>query len=155
MKILMVCIGNICRSPIAEGVMRHKIQQNNLDWEVDSAAVESYHIGSPPHRHSQTVCKEHGIDISAQKARLFTASDLKTFDKIYVMANDVLVRVKEICGSSFDENKVVLFLEEQFPGERRSVTDPWYGDLDGYYPVYELIDETCDQIIAKYQNSSV
>lgn len=151
----MVCIGNICRSPIAEGVMRHKIQQNHLDWEVDSAAVESYHIGSPPHRHSQAVCKEHGIDISQQKARLFSASDLKAFDKIYVMAEDVLERVKEISGSSLDTNKVVLFLEEQFPGEQRSVTDPWYGDLEGYYPVYNLIEETCEQIISKYRDSSI
>lgn len=149
----MVCLGNICRSPIAEGVMKSLIQANNLNWTVDSAGTESFHVGEPPHKFSQKVCQSHGIDISKQRARQFVAEDFKLFDSIYCMSSDVLDLVKYQAGSAFDENQVKLFLNELFPGEDRSVPDPWYGEEHDYVTVYDLINKTCERIIAKYKSS--
>lgn len=150
MKILMVCIGNICRSPIAEGVMQKLIQEHKLDWFVDSAAIASYHIGSAPHISSQKVCLEHGIDISTQKARLFNQEDLQRFDKIYAMEESVFMHIKKASGAEFDAEKIKLFLNELNPGSNASVPDPWYGDEKGYYPVFDLIESTCKKIVARY-----
>ncbi|OSZ81903.1 protein-tyrosine-phosphatase [Chitinophagaceae bacterium IBVUCB1] len=147
----MVCLGNICRSPIAEGLMQRKIETNGLDWKVDSAGTESYHIGEPPHRYSQKVCLANGIDISKQRARKFTKNDFDQFDKIYAMAADVYDEIKHIGGHGTDMGKVALFVNELHPDSNQSVPDPWYGDEDGYLPVYELIDQTCNAIIEKYK----
>src|SRR6218665_1035717 len=106
MRILMVCLGNICRSPIAEGVMRNIALLNNLNWQIASAGTENYHIGEPPHSYSQKVCQKHGIDISQQRARKFVASDFEQFDKIYAMSQDVLAEIKYQAGSAFDEGKI-------------------------------------------------
>jgi protein-tyrosine phosphatase len=149
MKILMVCLGNICRSPIAEGIMQSLSEKQNLGWQIDSAGTESFHIGEPPHPHSQKVCLEQGIDISKQRAAKFYHSAMENYDKIYAMAEDVLQEIKEISGSKFDENKVELFLQALYPNERRSVTDPWYGGLEGYYEVYEEIRKGCEAIVNK------
>lgn len=146
----MVCLGNICRSPIAEGVMRHKAEMNGLDWVVDSAGTESYHIGEAPHRHSQAVCKANGIDISGQCARKFVAADFDSYDKIYAMAEDVYREIQRIGGRHADMTKVDLFLNELEPGSNASVPDPWYGNEDGYKPVYDMISKTCDNIIRVY-----
>lgn len=152
MKILMVCLGNICRSPIAEGVLAHKAKQLGLDWVVDSAGTESYHVGEPPHRYSQKVCLNKGIDISAQRARRFTAKDFDRYDKIYAMAADVLEEIRKIGGRHADMSKASLFLNELEDNCDASVPDPWYGDESGYLPVYEMIEKTCDAIIEKYAN---
>jgi protein-tyrosine phosphatase len=152
MRILMVCLGNICRSPIAEGVLQYKADINGLNWQVDSAGTESYHIGEAPHRHSQKICMVHGIDISAQRARKFQKSDMEQYDRIYAMAADVLDEIKRIAGTKTDIDKVSLFLNELHPGSNASVPDPWYGDEDGYLPVYQMIDKACDAIIEKYKN---
>jgi len=152
MKILMVCLGNICRSPIAEGIMDALIQRNYLPWEVDSAGTESYHIGSAPHEYSQKTCLKSNIDISKQTARKFEKSDLQRFDKIYAMAADVLEAIKHISGTDFNEEKVSLFLNELYPGSNRSVPDPWYGEEDGYAEVYDLIERTCERIVEKYRH---
>lgn len=151
MRILMVCLGNICRSPIAEGVMKHKIKEHGLNWEVDSAGTESYHIGEAPHRFSQKICLQHGIDISMQRARKFVAEDFNRYDKIYAMAQDVYNEIEHIAGRSPDKSKLEIFLNEIEPGSNRSVPDPWYGTEEGYTFVYELIDRTCKEIINKYK----
>lgn len=150
----MVCLGNICRSPIAEGVMRTLIARNNLDWVVASAGTESYHIGEPPHKYSQKICQKNGIDISQQRARKFVAADLENFDLIYAMADDVQTAIKHLAGSAFDARKVMLFLEERYPGSRRSVPDPWYGPEDGYTEVFDMIWDTCGVILEKYKTSA-
>ena len=120
MKILMVCLGNICRSPLAEGVLKHKAQQARLQWTVDSAGTNGYHIGEAPHRLSQKVAKLNGIDICEQKARQFVAADFDRYDKIYAMADDVLDDMRHIAGKKFDPAKAILFLNELYPGENRS-----------------------------------
>lgn len=136
---------------MAEGILRHLIQQEKgATWTVDSAAMVSYHIDHPPHPSSQKVCKEHGIDISGQRARLFKKADMKQFDKIYAMSTDVLQMIKELCGKKFDANKTSLFLNELHPGKNESVPDPWFGSEKDYYPVYDLIEETCIKIVKKY-----
>lgn len=151
MRILMVCLGNICRSPIAEGVMQAKVRESGLNWHIDSAGTESYHIGEAPHRYSQKICLAHGIDISSQKARKFTKEDIGRFDKIYAMATDVYEEIKRIAGTKADISKVSLFLDELHPGSHASVPDPWYGAEDGYLPVYRMIDEACEAILEKYR----
>ncbi len=150
MRILMVCLGNICRSPIAEGVLQHKAQKRGLEWHINSAGTESYHIGEAPHRFSQKICLHHGIDISMQRARKFTRDDLGKYDIIYALATDVMDEIKRIAGHKTDISKVSLFLEELYPGSNESVPDPWYGTEEGYLPVYQMIDEVCDVIIEKY-----
>ena len=150
MKILMVCLGNICRSPIAEGVLRKKVEEHGLDWQVDSAGTESYHIGSLPHKHSQEICRQHGIDITDQRARQFDKTDLNKYDKIYALAEDVLEEIQYKAAGA-DMSNVSLFLNELNPGENASVPDPYYGGADGYIFVYDIINQTCDAIINKYK----
>lgn len=147
----MVCLGNICRSPMAEGIMRYKIDQNGLGWEVRSAGTESYHIGEAPHLTAQRVCRVHGIDISGQRATRFTAQDFHQYDKIYAMAGDVLQEMKYIAGSSYDGTKALLFLNELRPGGNQSVPDPYYGTEEDFNIAYDLIERTCDVIIEKYR----
>lgn len=151
MRVLMVCLGNICRSPIAEGVLRHIAKVQNLDWVIDSAGTESYHIGESPHIYSQKICQKHQIDISGQKARLFQPEDLQRFDKIYALSTDVLDIIKHRIGLLYEEQKVGLFLNELYPGQDKSVTDPWYGPEEGYADVFNIIEKTCYKIVERYR----
>src|SRR6476469_4341598 len=150
MKILMVCLGNICRSPLAEGILAHKAKEAGLHWTVDSAGTNGYHIGEAPHHLSQKVARLNGIDICAQRARQFVKEDFDRYDKIYAMAADVMDDIKSIAKNKWDEEKVDLFLNELHPAENRSVPDPWYGTEPGFHEVYQIIDEVCDTIIKKY-----
>lgn len=143
----MVCLGNICRSPLAEGVLKHKAKEAGLDWTVESAGTNSYHTGEPPHTLSQKVAKLNGIDICGQRARRFVKEDFDRYDKIYAMADDVLDEMKRIAREKYNPEKADLFLNELHPGENRSVPDPWYGTEPGYHDVYKLIDQTADRIV--------
>ena len=150
MKILMVCLGNICRSPLAEGVMKHKIKEAGLNWEVDSAGTAHYHVGEPPHILSQKIASSNGIDICDQKCRQFVKEDMHRFDKIYVMDHQNLTNVKRIAGKEWDETKVQLLMNEVYPSRDLSIPDPWYGEEKDYHYVYSMIEEACDAIIEKY-----
>ena len=150
MKILMVCLGNICRSPLAEGILQYKALQAGLDWQVDSAGTNGYHVGEAPHPLSQKVARLNGIDICEQRARRFVKEDLERYDKIYAMADDVIDDIRRITKQRFDESKVELFLNELYPGKNASVPDPWYGPEPGYHEVFKLIELACDKIIEKY-----
>jgi protein-tyrosine phosphatase len=150
MKILMVCLGNICRSPLAEGILRHKASKAGLKWEVKSAGTNGYHVGEPPHKLSQKVASLNGIDICHQRARNFSAADFKQYDKIYAMANDVIEEMKWIAKGKYDASKVDLLLNELYPGKNMDVPDPWYGPEPGYHDVYKMIDEACERIVEKY-----
>jgi protein-tyrosine phosphatase len=150
MKILMVCLGNICRSPLAEGILQKKAKEAGLNWTIESAGTNSYHIGQPPHHLSQKVARKNGVDISCQKARKFTEDDFDRYDKIYAMATDVAEDIRRMSGARFDKNKLDLFLNEVTPGKNQDVPDPWYGEEDGYHDVYELIEKTCDAILENY-----
>lgn len=151
MKILMVCLGNICRSPIAEGILDNKAKQLGLDWQIDSAGTNGYHIGEAPHRFSQKICLQHGIDISRQRARRFTIKDFEEYDMIYALALDVYREIEKIGSRQAQMNKVRLFLSELQEGITESVPDPWYGDESGYLPVFDIIEQTCTRIIERYR----
>jgi protein-tyrosine phosphatase len=150
MKILMVCLGNICRSPLAEGVLKHKAKIAGLNWQIDSAGTNGYHVGEAPHHLSQKVAQLNGIDICEQRARKFVKEDFDHYDKIYAMADDVVDDIKRIAKDKYNPEKVDLFLNELRPGKNLSVPDPWYGPEPGYHEVYKLIEQTCDAIVKRY-----
>jgi protein-tyrosine phosphatase len=150
MKILMVCLGNICRSPMAHGILQHVIDEKKLDWQVDSAGTNGYHNGEPPHRFSIKECKKNGIDISNQISRRFTVADFENYDRIYVMANDVYNDVLQLAKNASQMQKVSIFLNELYADENKDVIDPWYGDEAGYEPVYDEIYKCCEAIVNKY-----
>ncbi|WP_240743246.1 low molecular weight protein-tyrosine-phosphatase [Ilyomonas limi] len=150
MKVLMVCLGNICRSPLAEGILKYKAKNAGLNWIVESAGTGGYHTGEPPHRLSQKVAKLNGVDICDQRARLYKRNFIQEYDKIYVMDSENYNEIKRISGNLWDPSKVDLLLNELYPGENRNVQDPWYGAEPGYHEVYHLIDKACDNIIQKY-----
>jgi protein-tyrosine phosphatase len=154
MKILMVCLGNICRSPLAEGILQQKAFEAGLAWSVESAGTNSYHTGEPPHPLSQKVARLNGIDISTQRARRFAAADFDSYDKIYALAGDVLDDMKRIAKNKFDAGKADLLMNEQFPGKNLDVPDPYYGTEPGYHEVYKMISEVCDRIVEKYSVNS-
>ena len=151
----MVCLGNICRSPLAEGVLQHKAIQAGLNWRVESAGTNRYHTGEPPHLLSQKVASQHGIDISNQRARSFCIDDFDNFDIIYALANDVKDEMRTIALHKFDESKVKLLMNEILPGKDLDVPDPWYGPERGYHEVFNLIEKACDAIINKYSIHNV
>lgn len=149
MKVLMVCLGNICRSPLAEGILQQKVIEAGLKWEVDSAGTGHYHIGEPPHPLSQKVAKLNGIDISTQRCRQFEAADMERFDLIYVMDHDNFREVKRISGEKWNESKTELILNE-VNNSNDAVPDPWYGTEKDYHHVFDLLSAACENIILKY-----
>lgn len=149
MKILMVCLGNICRSPLAEGILRHKAMAAGLDWEIDSAGTAGYHVGEQPHKLSQKIALLNGVDISGQQCRQFRAKDLEVYDKIFVMDLENFAEVKRISAGSWDESKVSLVLNPLYPGQNKEVPDPWYGTEKDYHLVWEMLSEVCEEIVRR------
>ncbi|NCI47467.1 low molecular weight protein-tyrosine-phosphatase [Sediminibacterium soli] len=147
MRLLMVCLGNICRSPLAEGIMKNRAAAAGLDWEIDSAGTGGYHIGEAPHVLSQKVAMCNGIDISAQQCRQFRKEDIDRFDRILVMDLDNYLEVKRISGNNWAEDKVSLLLDTLYPGEKKEVPDPWYGTEKDYHLVFDMIDRACGKLI--------
>jgi protein-tyrosine phosphatase len=154
MKVLMVCHGNICRSPLAEGILKHKLLAAGLDWEVDSAGTSNYHEGEAPHVLSQKVAAGHGIDISGQVCRRFVKEDILRFDKIYAMDSEVYNDIRRLSGDVWNASKTDLLMNEVEPGRNIDVPDPWYGAEDGYHVVFDMISLACDSIIEKSTNPS-
>jgi protein-tyrosine phosphatase len=150
MKILMVCLGNICRSPLAEGILQDKAFKAGLTWSVESAGTNSYHIGEPPHPLSQKIARINGIDISNQRKRQFTAADFEIYNKIYALAEDVMDDIRQIAWKKFDATKIDLLMNELYPGKNMDVPDPYYGSETDYHKAYKMIDEACNVIIEKY-----
>ncbi|WP_447639790.1 MULTISPECIES: low molecular weight protein-tyrosine-phosphatase [Chitinophagaceae] len=149
MKILMVCLGNICRSPLAEGILRQKLQSAGLNVDVDSAGTGGWHVGEAPHKLSQNVAMRHNIDISGLRGRKFTAADMHDFDKIYVMDSENYNDVRFIAGKDWDENKVDLILNRIEPGKNKSVPDPWFDNTHAAFEnVYQMLNQACDSIVA-------
>ncbi len=147
MNILMVCLGNICRSPMAQGIMEQKLKKHDLNNTfVDSAGTAAYHVGEKPDPRSVDIAKKHGIDITQQRARQFTVEDFKKFDKIYVMDSSNLSDVSALADGKDDLQKVELILNTVFPGEDAAVPDPYYGGKDGFENVYQLLDSACEKI---------
>ena len=134
----MVCLGNICRSPLAEGLLKSKLSPNH--FYIESAATASFHIGKSPDYRSIKVAADHGIDISLQKARAFKLEDFNLFDKIYVMDRNNLKIIKQLAETPEQRDKVSLILENE------EVPDPYYGDESNFKIVFELLNEACEKI---------
>jgi protein-tyrosine phosphatase len=143
----MVCLGNICRSPLAEGILQQRAWEAGLNWSVESAGTNGIHTGEPPHRLSQKVARLNGIDISQQRSRRFSAADFDNFDLIFAMASDVMTDMKRIAGKAYREDKVDLLLNVLHPGKGLDVPDPWYGAEPGYHEVFRLINEACIMLV--------
>ena len=146
----MVCLGNICRSPLAEGILQDKINKIGLNWMVDSAGTAGHHVGEAPHHLSQKVSKQNGIDISHQQCRKFVREDIIRFDKIFVMDMSNYNDVEKICGAEWNKTKVDLLLNLSHPNENKNVPDPWYGKEDGYHKVFKMINEACEKLIENF-----
>ncbi|MBX9734672.1 MAG: low molecular weight phosphotyrosine protein phosphatase [Chitinophagaceae bacterium] len=143
----MVCLGNICRSPLAEGVLQTLAKKRGLNWEIASAGTAGYHIGEAPHVLSQKVAKVNGIDISEQRCRKFSTHDFVYYDQILVMDQQNLAEVLSLAPNPNAASKVSLLLDTLYPGENREVPDPWYGEEDGYHNVFALITRACEAFL--------
>jgi len=140
MKILMVCLGNICRSPLAHGVMQHLIEEEGLDWEIDSAGTGDWHVGQQPDKRSIAVAKKYGVDITYQRAQWFQSDFFERYDHIYVMDNNNFKDVTALAKRDEDRAKVRMFLQEDI------VPDPYY-DESQFEPVYHMIEKRCRDLI--------
>lgn len=147
MKILMVCLGNICRSPLAEGILQQRAWEAGLPWTVESAGTNGYHTGEAPHHLSQKVARLNGIDISRQRSRKFRPEDFEQFDMIYAMAEDVVADMRRIAGPRFRPEKVDLLMNILHPGQDLDVPDPWYGAEPGYHEVFHMINQACTILV--------
>jgi protein-tyrosine phosphatase len=146
-KVLMVCLGNICRSPLAEGILQSKLPRQ--DYIIDSAGTANYHIGTAPDKRSIVTAKKFGIDISQQKCRQLSKSDFETFDYIYVMDNSNYKNVIAIAPNEVSKQKVKLILNELEQIGNLEVPDPYYGEMEDFEHVFHLLDEACTLIANK------
>jgi protein-tyrosine phosphatase len=146
MKILMVCLGNICRSPLAEGILRSKLP----NIIIDSAGTAAYHVGNSPDIRSIEIAEKYNIDLTNQRARQFNSHDFNNFDKIYAMDSDNYSKIISLAKNQKEINKVDLILNETFPKQFRSVPDPYYGGEQGFENIFLLINNACDIIAEKY-----
>lgn len=144
-KILMVCLGNICRSPLAEGILKSKVNPDH--FEVDSAGTGHWHVGEQPDPRSIAVGKKFGIDITAQRARQFKPVDFDRFDIIYVMDASNYKNVTALATTDTAKKKVKRLLEENPTSPVKDVPDPYYGGDDGFENVFYLIDDACNEIV--------
>lgn len=150
MKFLMVCLGNICRSPLAEGILRDKIKKEALNWEVDSAGTSGYHDGELPDKRSIAIAKEHGLDITDQRSRKLTKQDLDNFDIIYVMDSSNYNDVMNLCETTTQKSKVRLIMNMVMPERNVAVPDPYWED-SGFKKVYLMLDEAGAAIVKNYR----
>lgn len=148
----MVCLGNICRSPLAQGILEKKAEQAGLDIEVDSAATSDYHIGDKPDPRSISKAAEYGIDITKQRGRQIQQSDFKTFDRIFAMDTSNYNNIVALTNKPEEVEKVELILNLSQENSNMSVPDPYYGGEDGFENVYRLLDAACDILIKDLQN---
>jgi protein-tyrosine phosphatase len=149
MRILMVCLGNICRSPLAEGILKHKLKAKNIEAFVDSAGTGGYHIDALPDERSIAIAKKYDIDITDQRARKLRSVDFTDFDLIFAMDTYNYQDLKKMTKDG-EEVKVKMILNESHPGKNMSVPDPYYGGKDGFENVYQMLNLACDKILENY-----
>lgn len=142
----MVCLGNICRSPLAEGILKSKVDPNKV--QVDSAGTGGWHVGELPDPRSIAIAKQKGLDITDQRGRKFSTYDFETYDYIFVMDNSNHKDVLRLANNEEDKAKVKLILNEIFPNENVDVPDPYYGGDQGFENVFNMLDEACEKIVS-------
>lgn len=147
MKVLMVCLGNICRSPIAEGILQYRISTENLNITVDSAGTSNYHIDEAPDPRATAVAKKNGIDISTLRGRQFVVEDFDLFDLIFVMDYSNYENVIRLANTEADKEKVKFILNQIYPNENQSVPDPYFGGDDGFDDVFKMLDASITNFI--------
>ncbi len=152
MKILMVCLGNICRSPLAEGLLKHKFRNSKLDVQVDSCGFEYDHLGCQPDYRAIEIAAINDIDITAKKARLFTPANFDIYDKILVMDNNNFRMVASKARTNDDLKKVDLIMNVVEPGSNKQVPDPYYGRRDHFVETFEMLDVATDKIVQLIKN---
>jgi protein-tyrosine phosphatase len=140
----MVCLGNICRSPLAEGILKSKVDTSKII--VESAGTGGWHVGELPDPRSIAIAKKFGLDITDQRGRKFSTYDFETYDHIFVMDNTNYYDVVQLAKDEIEKQKVQLILNEIFPGENVDVPDPYSGGDNGFENVYKMLDEACDKI---------
>jgi protein-tyrosine phosphatase len=145
-KILMVCLGNICRSPLAEGIMLKLISENNINMRVDSAGTSDYHIDEAPDKRTITNAAKHDVDLKPLKARQFKASDFEKFDKIYVMDNSNMANVLALATTEEQKAKVDLLLNASKPGMNLEIPDPYFGGEQGFEDVFQMVYKACQHV---------
>lgn len=145
MKILMVCLGNICRSPIAHGIMESKIKKLNLNWTVDSAGTSGWHVGEQPDKRAIATCKAKGLNIVHQKSRKITKGDIEYYDVIFAMDANNYNDILRLCQSDEQKAKVKLMTDYLYPGRNTPIPDPYYDDR--FEEVYTLIDLATDSFL--------
>ncbi|MBA2611106.1 MAG: low molecular weight phosphotyrosine protein phosphatase [Bacteroidetes bacterium] len=151
-KILFVCLGNICRSPLAEGIMLHLKTKKNLQVEIDSAGTSNYHIGEAPDKRTIANAKKNGVDLSFLRARQFSETDLDTFNFIYVMDQSNLKNVLALAKHPYQKEKVSLFLNAVYPGKDLEVPDPYYGTEQTFEEVFQLVYKACEQLSGEFSS---
>lgn len=149
MKVLFVCLGNICRSPLADGLLRRKVKEQGLAIEVDSAGTANYHVGEAPDSRMIATAKKFGTDISFLRGRQFVKQDFCEFDLIYVMDQSNYANVVRLASNQDERSKVNLLLNELTPDSNDEVPDPYYGSQRDFDYVYELLDQATDKVIEK------
>lgn len=142
----MVCLGNICRSPLAHGILQQEINTRQLDWDVDSAGTSSWHVGEKPDSRSIEVAALNNIDIASQRSRQFIKADFQEFDLILAMDNQNYKDIIGMASSQEDISKVKILLNYSFPNENRGVPDPYYNG--GFDYVFNLIKEALEVMIS-------
>lgn len=147
-KVLMVCLGNICRSPLTEGILLHLTEKNNLNLVIDSAGTSNYHIGEAPDQRTIANALKHNIDLSPLRARQFIQEDFDVFDKIYVMDKSNYKNVLSLARHDADKQKVDLFLNILHPNQNMEVPDPYFGGEAGFENVFNLVWDASEKLIA-------
>jgi protein-tyrosine phosphatase len=153
MKYLMVCLGNICRSPLAQGILKQKLSQIGSSSVVESRGFEPYHIGDNPDARAQRVAAKNNIDISNHQSNLFQSTDFDKFDRIFVMDHNNFTDVAGMARNAEDMKKVEYIMNVSRPGSNTVVPDPYYGIDEGFSKVFEMLSEACDAIIVKYEDT--
>ena len=149
MRILTVCLGNICRSPLAEGIFKAKLEAAALDWEVDSAGTSSHHVGDEPDARSIAEAARHGLDISQQRARQLTREDFERYDHILVMDASNYHNARALAARDEQRTKVEMIMNYAEPGRNVQVPDPYWDD-DGFAGVYTMLARAVDGFIAAH-----